>query len=194
MNLRLDDLGASSKQYERWSRHRWANVWPLHDRRLFGAWGPYRELAPWQMEIIFSACARARRVLIVAITANWVEADGTLLPYAEKFPDQARVVVAHATRGSIEVALHGWTHCIPDRGRHLPRWIGSNRAWHREPEAIEPSVGCKWFGYALGVPVTQYVAPGSPVPEGWRVWHDRDFVLHWEDSMDELEAALCARD
>src|SRR3990170_1650748 len=61
MNLRLDDLGASSKQYERWSRHRWANVWPLHDRRLFGAWGPYRELAPWQMEIIFSACARARR-------------------------------------------------------------------------------------------------------------------------------------
>ena len=107
---------------------------------------------------------------------------------------QARVVVAHATRGSIEVALHGWTHCIPDRGRHLPRWIGSNRAWHREPEAIEPSVGCKWFGYALGVPVTQYVAPGSPVPEGWRVWHDRDFVLHWEDSMDELEAALCARD
>src|SRR3990167_6135244 len=140
MNLRLDDLGASSKQYERWSRHRWANVWPLHDRRLFGAWGPYRELAPWQMEIIFSACARARRVLTVAITANWVEADGTLLPYAEKFPDQARVVVAH------------------------------------------------------GVPVTQYVAPGSPVPEGWRVWHDRDFVLHWEDSMDELEAALCARD
>src|SRR3990167_7069432 len=73
MNLRLDDLGASSKQYERWSRHRWANVWPLHDRRLFGAWGPYRELAPWQMEIIFSACARARRVLIVAITANWVQ-------------------------------------------------------------------------------------------------------------------------
>src|SRR3990167_5836759 len=163
MNLRLDDLGASSKQYERWSRHRWANVWPLHDRLLFVAWGPYRELAPWQMEIIFSACARARRVLIVAITANWVEADGTLLPYAEKFPDQERVVVAHATRGSLE-------------------------------EAIEPSVGCKWFGYALGVPVTQYVAPGSPVPEGWRVWHDRDFVLHWEDSMDELEAALCARD
>ena len=187
MMVRLDDIGASSKQFEWWSRHRWANVWPLHHRRLFGAWGPYRELREDELRRIFQAVEDQGKHLTVAITANWVEWDGTLVPYGQKFPYQAEVIVRWVHRGVIDVAAHGLTHCVP--GQHLPRWIGGNRPWHREYNRT----AMQRLEADLGVPVTRYVRPGLPTgttPE--YVFHDREFVLDYWGSLRRLEAVLRA--
>jgi len=185
--LRLDDLGASSKRYEWWSRYRWANVWPLHSRHFFGAWGPYRELSAWQLRAIFQAIERHGARLTVAITANWVERDGTLTSYSRKFPDQAAVVIEWATKGVIRVAAHGRTHCVP--GKHRPRWIGGNRRWHREHGA-DPGPARHQLAKDLRLPVTRYVAPGELVGIGERVFHDREFVLDWDATMRRFTEAL----
>lgn len=180
-SLRLDDLGASSKQFEWWSRRRWANVWPLHSRALFGAWGPYRELAPHALDRICIAVDTVGRTLTLAITPNWVERDGTLIPYETKYPQHAAVVRRWARAGVVTVVQHGWTHCLP--GQHHPRWIGGNRPAHREDYADR-------VREIAGVPVTGYVAPGAATPAGWRVWHDRDFVLDWPRAFGDLLAEL----
>jgi len=181
--LRLDDLGASSKQYEWWSRHRWANVWPLHHRRLFGACGPYRELTAAELDRICDLAADHRAPLMLAITACWVEADGTLTPYGAKFPAHVAVIQRWADRRIVTVAAHGMTHCVP--GRHRPRWIGSNRPWHRE--RARPELAMAQLEADLQVRVRRYVAPGE-VPNGTvEIWHDREFVvdhkwLEWEEA------------
>ena len=181
--LRLDDLGASSKQYERWSRHRWANVWPLHHRKLFGAWGPYRELHAEELEAIFEMIRDAGAVLTVAITAYWVERDGACTPYTVKFPQQAALIQWWAMQGCLQVAAHGLTHCVP--GQHLPRWIGGNRTWHREYNRV----AMRHLAADLGVPVTRYIRPGCVRPTPEHVFHDREFVLNWERAMGALAAA-----
>ena len=185
--VRLDDLGASSKAYEWWSRHRWANVWPLHHRKLFGAWGPYRELRAWELEDIFQMINRAGAQLTVAITAYWVERDGTLTPYSVKFPHQAALIRWWALHGRLEVAAHGLTHCVP--GQHRPRWIGGNRPWHREYNRV----AMRHLAADLGVPVTRYIRPGmlaGTTPE--YVFHDREFVLDYRGSLRRLEAVMRA--
>ena len=181
--LRLDDLGASSKQYEWWSRHRWANVWPLHHRRLFGACGPYRELTAAELDRICDLAADHRAPLMLAITACWVEADGTLTPYGAKFPAHVAVIQRWADRRIVTVAAHGMTHCVP--GRHRPRWIGSNRPWHRE--RARPELAMAQLEADLQVRVRRYVAPGEAPNGTVEIWHDREFVvdhkwLEWEEA------------
>ena len=190
--LRLDDLGASSKQFEWWSRRRWANVWPLHSRYLFGAWGPYRELTEWELQDIFGIVDAAAYQLTVAITPYWVERDGRLVFYPEKFPAQARIVKWWADRGTVRVAMHGLTHCIP--GRHCPRWIGGNRRWHREitfGNGDYAPAHARFMAW-LGHPIPRIILPGAP-PGDEVVFHDRDFVLDWDRAMSDLKAAVgCA--
>lgn len=172
--LRLDDLGASSKQYEWWSRHRWANVWPLHHRKLFGAWGPYRELTAAELDALCGMAVHYEAPLMLAITAQWVEADGTQIPYSIKFPQHAGVVRRWVDRGRVTVAAHGLTHCQP--GQHRPRWIGGNRRWHREHN--DPPQAMRQLEADLRVRVRRYVAPGEiGVPKQMEVWHDRDLVV-----------------
>src|SRR5215510_6528346 len=129
--LRLDDIGACSKQYERWSRHRWANFYPLHDRRLFGAWGPYRELTAEELNLLANTLRDYQASMTLAITACWTDEHGELIPYQERFPHQTTIIAHWAKLGVFEIASHGLTHCVP--GQHRPKWIGSNRAQHREP-------------------------------------------------------------
>ena len=97
--------------------------------------------------------------MTVAITANWVERDGTLTPYSKKFPDQAEVVLNAERRGIIKVAAHGLTHCVP--GKHLPRWIGGNRRWHREHGAL-PGPARHQLQKDLAIPVPATSRPRSP--------------------------------
>ena len=187
MMVRLDDVGASSKQFEWWSRHRWANVWPLHHRRLFGAWGPYRELNATELEIMLCRVAELNGTITLAITAFWCEADARLIPYSVKFPAQANVVRQWVVAGVVIVAAHGLTHCVP--GQHRPRWIGGNRPWHREYNRT----AMQRLEADLGVSVTRYVRPGLPAgttPE--HVFHDREFVLDYWGSLRRLEAAIRA--
>ena len=202
-SLRVDDIGASPKRWEVYSRTRWANVGPFKYLPPWKAWGPYRELAAWEIDMLCGLVAGKRSRLTLAITACWVERDGTLVPYPEKFPRQADVILTWVRRGVVEVANHGLTHCR--EGQHLPRWFHGNREAHREfgedmsHEQIHArllraqNIFARWLGKAPAV----LVPPGLMLSEkqsvfvevgGLRVWtrehearcltwHDRDFVL-----------------
>lgn len=130
--LRIDDLGASSKLYEQWSRTRWANIGPFKRWSPWRAWGPYREMTAEEINRVAEIVAAQQSRITFAITAYWVEADGCLIPYPGKFSAQANVIRTWADRGIIEIALHGLTHCR--EGHHRPRFWSSNRAQHREFE------------------------------------------------------------
>lgn len=198
--LRIDDLGASSKQYEQWSRTRWANVGPFKTLTPWRAWGPYGEMGGTELYEVFNLVHVSLSRVTLAITACWVEDDGSLTPYQEKFPLQACVVKEWAQRGVVEVANHGLTHCR--EGRHLPRFWRGNRPEHREftLDLTERQIVGRvlraqalftdWLGHhapRILVPPGFHFPEGVTIP-GMRIWrkdedrnvlamHDRDFVL-----------------
>ena len=75
-------------------------------------WGPYRELTAGAWERILDALGAAGARMTVALTAGWVEPDGRVTPYPQKFPEAAAVVREGARGGALEVANHGYTHCV----------------------------------------------------------------------------------
>lgn len=113
--LRIDDLGASSKLYER------------HRGKLF----PYRELTADELAQLTTWLIRTESRCTLAITACWVTRGLTYWPYAAKFPAQTAVIKDAVRRGLVEVACHGLTHCIPGKHADWKFWR-SNRQWHRE--------------------------------------------------------------
>lgn len=130
--LRIDDIGASTKRFERYSHRWWLNIGILRDRRLFGEWGPYRELEVFEWFQIFTILRRYNAKLTVAVTACWVERDGSLVPFHKKFPKQAEALKLGQDSGFIDIAAHGLTHCIVKDKAFLPGWFGSNRRAHKE--------------------------------------------------------------
>lgn len=140
--FRIDDIGASTKRFEQHGRQWWslfgvripiapfANIWFFKRIPPFKRWGPYSELTAQEWMPILEVFKRHSIVPVVAITACWVERDGTLVPFPEKFPEEAAVLKAAADRGDIIIANHGLTHCVV--GKHLPRFWKSNRDFHRE--------------------------------------------------------------
>lgn len=131
--LRIDDIGASSKHHLYYAKRRFANLGPLRDRRLFGHWAPYREMTALDWDQIFVLLRRYRAVLTVGVTATWVEDDGSLVPFPEKFPGEAAALRDGVARGLIEIANHGLTHCVLDQQQFRRRpWFGTNQRFHRE--------------------------------------------------------------
>lgn len=128
--LRIDDFGASSKQYEVYSLTQWANVGPLKRLRPFKAWGPYPEMPASLLHSLLGEIERAGSRVTLGITACWVERDGRQVAYPTKFPLHAEVVKTWIGRGVVEVANHGLTHCRV--GQHRPKFWTGNRAAHRE--------------------------------------------------------------
>jgi len=177
--LRLDDVGAASKQHEVYGITRirvgalalpfpgnllWLKYLPPIKR-----WAPYPELTAAQWGEILATLARAGARLTVAVTAGWVERDGRIVPFPVKFPAQARVLREGLDRGLLEIANHGYTHCVMEDGRFRPRLFSGNRPDHREfydwlPEsthrehlhAAQGILG-SWFG----VPIETLVPPGN---------------------------------
>lgn len=210
--LRIDDLGASSKRFEIYSKRRWANVGPLKWIRPWKAWGPYRELKPEEINHICGLVEAWGSRLTLAITACWVEANNRCVPYPDKFPRQAEVVKHWVRRGTVEVACHGLTHCRP--GLHRPRFWTGNRQYHREffpgqwssnvvaRLALADEIYFRWLGVMPRILVPPGLQFPSSIPRDLmpqRVWtrkddervlalHDRDFVLG--DGLDVLQAAL----
>ncbi len=131
--FRIDDIGASTKQFEQYGK-KWlrpfSNFGSL--KRLPGLrmWGPYDELTGNEWEKFLRIFRENHIVPLVAITACWVDEHSHLIPFPEKFPDEATVLKQAADRGEITIANHGLTHCVV--GKHLPRMFSSNRAFHRE--------------------------------------------------------------
>jgi peptidoglycan/xylan/chitin deacetylase (PgdA/CDA1 family) len=95
-------------------------------------WGPYRELSAHEWAEMLLALEAAGARMTVAITAGWVEADGRVTPFPRKFPDAADVIREGARRGLLEVANHGYTHCVLRDRSFRPRLCAGNREFHRE--------------------------------------------------------------
>jgi peptidoglycan/xylan/chitin deacetylase (PgdA/CDA1 family) len=140
--LRLDDVGAASKRHEVYgvTRIRIGRLAvPFPGNLLFlkylppiKRWGPYPELSAAHWEAILGELATAGARLTVAVTAGWVERDGRIVPFPEKFPAQADALRRGVDRGLIEVANHGYTHCVVEDGLFRPRLFSGNRPFHRE--------------------------------------------------------------
>lgn len=165
--IRIDDIGASSKQYNQYSRWKLANIGPLKRWGLFRNWGPYEELTPNEWNELLEIFRRFTIRPMIAITACWVETDGTLIPFPQKFPLVASLLRSALAQGTITIANHGLTHCVV--GKHLPRFFGANRVFHREfwpwlPDSIHHDHIVKSqeiLESNFGVPITVFVPPGN---------------------------------
>ena len=169
--LRMDDVGASSKQFEVYSRNRLANLFCLKYTERFRAWGPYEEMTPSQWMHVFEILDRFKACLTVGVTAAWVEEDNVLVPFPEKYSAVADILYEANNNNLIEIVNHGLSHCVI--GKHLPRPFSSNRKYHREFwewldraihfEHIEKSQAI--FSEWLGRPPTILVPPGNVYSE-----------------------------
>lgn len=177
--LRIDDVFASTKRYEvygrdclrllgkpincsRLSNFLFMKYAPGFRRRL-----PYREIDPDEWSLMIDILRKHNAKLTVGVTAVWVERNGEKTPFFEKFPEQAAVLKQAQVEGLVEIANHGFTHCVV--GRHLPRLFSSNRTFHREfwdwvpadiqREHLRLSQGLlnKYFGR----PILTFVPPGN---------------------------------
>ncbi|HEU6438345.1 MAG TPA: polysaccharide deacetylase family protein [Nitratidesulfovibrio sp.] len=145
--LRMDDVGAASKRNEVYSNWRLrvagrpiaSGNW-LFAKYLpgFRAWGRYRELGAADWMQIFRILERLGARCTVAVTACWVEDDGRLVPYPQKFSEAARTLRDGVRSGIVEIANHGLTHCVVQGGLFRPRLLRGNRAFHREFISLLP--------------------------------------------------------
>ena len=81
--LRIDDIGASSKQFEVYS-NKWfgvGNLFFLKKLDFFKAWGPYKEMTASEWEAIFEILKKYDAKITVGVTASWVEYSGQLVPF-----------------------------------------------------------------------------------------------------------------
>jgi peptidoglycan/xylan/chitin deacetylase (PgdA/CDA1 family) len=149
--VRIDDIGASSKQYEQYGKSplRFGKMtlpipfilnWGFM-KRMPGikGWGPYREMTAAEWESVCTILEEYDAKMTVCVTAAWVEADGSLTPFPEKFPEEAAALKHGVEKGLLEIGNHGLTHCVV--GKHLPQLWRGNRSMHREfwdwlPEAV----------------------------------------------------------
>ena len=138
--LRMDDVGAASKRYEVYSHWRLrrgplvvdGNWLLLKYLPPFQQWGPYRELSASEWLSVLRTLERSQARLTVAVTAGWVNADGSVVPFPEKHPSAAAVIKEGVEQGLLEVANHGYTHCVLKDRAFRPRLFSSNRQYHRE--------------------------------------------------------------
>ena len=128
--LRIDDIGASTKKFEVYSKSRVGNFLFLKYISPFKAWAPYSEMNHQTWVDVLSILEKYNAKITIGITAAWVEKDGSLTPFPKKFPLISDVLKQGHHNGLIEIANHGLTHCIV--GKHRPRMISSNRKYHRE--------------------------------------------------------------
>ncbi len=126
----MDDVGASSKKFNVYSKSRLGNFLFLKRVKPFKAWGPYDEISVEQWKKIIELLSSYNFKLTVAITASWVDENNNLIPFPEKFPNQANLLKDAFKNEMIEIVNHGLTHCVV--GKHLPRYFTSVRKYHRE--------------------------------------------------------------
>ena len=142
ITLRIDDVGASTKHFNQHGKKIFyykgipffffplANFWFFKRIWPFKKWAPYSELTAEEWVIFLDIFEKHDVKPIVSITACWVEKNGDLVDFPTKFPREASVLKKAVKDGKILIANHGLTHCVV--GKHLPKFWGSNRRWHRE--------------------------------------------------------------
>lgn len=142
LSFRIDDIGASTKYFDQHGKKLFfwknipifyfplANFWFLKRILPFKKWAPYEELAPAEWRMFLNIFKKNDIVPIIAVTACWVDEKSRLIPFPEKFPEQAEILKQAFLQGEIVIANHGLTHCVV--GKHLPKPFSSNRKFHRE--------------------------------------------------------------
>lgn len=175
--LRMDDPGASSKQneiYSDWSSRfgpfRISGNWLfLKHLEPFKGWGPYRELRPPEWRSILDLLESKGAKLTVGITAAWAVSNSEQIPFPEKYPQQAAILREAAHAGLIEVANHGYSHCVLESNLFKPQLLSGNRKYHREywdwvPDEIQENhiarsqeILQNW----LNLDVVTFVPPGN---------------------------------
>ena len=142
MLFRIDDIGASTKEYNQHGKKlfQWRSIpvfyFPFSDiwffKRIwpFKKWAPYEELTAEEWQVFLEIFEKNNITPIIAITACWVDEKNILIPFPKKFPEEATALKKAFLNGKIIVANHGLTHCVV--GKHLPSYLKSNRKFHRE--------------------------------------------------------------
>ena len=128
--LRIDDIGASTKKFEVYSKLPFGNFLFLKYLYPFKAWAPYDEINYVKWNKIFDMLHKYNSKLTVGVTASWVDEKNNLIPFYEKFPKESKILYEAHKNKLIKIANHGLTHCVV--GKHLPKLFTSNRNLHRE--------------------------------------------------------------
>lgn len=170
--LRVDDVGASSKQYQVSRIRMRAFGKRLVPRNLWG-WAPYREMHADEWRQVFDLLQRASARMTVAVTAAWADRHDHVTPFPIQFPAQASALKEGVDQGLIEIANHGLTHCVLGGDLFRPRWMSSNRVYHREfLDWVAPSIHEQHIRRSqeilqsfFGVPVVTFVPPGNVFTE-----------------------------
>lgn len=126
----MDDIGASTKEFEVYSKYFFGNFLFLKYLKPFKKWGPYKELEPNNLNNLIKLVRDYDAKLTIAITACWVTKENELIEFPNKFPEQAQILKNAYENNIIDIANHGLTHCVV--GKHLPKLFSSNRKFHRE--------------------------------------------------------------
>jgi len=130
MNFRIDDIGASTKNFA--ARY---GVLGSYFLSLFKTKNnlmklPYQELIIEEWGRFFSIFQKYNIVPIVAVTASWVDEKNNLIPFPEKFPEESDFLKRMSISGRVVIANHGLTHCVVEK--HLPGMLSNNRRYQRE--------------------------------------------------------------
>ena len=141
--LRIDDIGASTKEFNIYGRNtieigKKTISFPqfisnfLFFKRLpfITGWGKYKELNYEDWIDIINTLKDHNAKLNIAITACWVEKDGSLTKFNNKFPEQTEIIKYGVNENIFYILNHGLTHCIP--GKHVPFRFKSVQKYHRE--------------------------------------------------------------
>jgi hypothetical protein len=168
--LRLDDINASSKHFELYSKKMKGvfSFFPLYLFDKFSGWGPYPELDQVDWMRINFYLRRFSLKLNVAITASYV--GFTKLPLESSLESRViSIIRSLQLDGYLEICSHGLTHCDDRRFKFLPRFFGSNRKFHREFNDSFPyshqlanlKVSRDLLEQTFGIPILTFVPPGS---------------------------------
>ena len=143
MFLRIDDIGASSKEFEYYGKNSleiFGKFLPLPELLtnflfmkkvpLWSGWARYNELTEEDWLNIITFLSENKLILNVAITSCWVNQENKLIRFDKKFPKQTKILKEGISKRLIYILNHGLTHCIP--GKHLPMKFRSNQKFHRE--------------------------------------------------------------
>lgn len=189
VTFHIDDIGASSKHFNQHASFSFANFWFLKRIWLFKRWAKYEELTSEEWIRFLEIFDKYKIIPIISITACWVEKDSSLVPFPEKFPEEAQILKDAFLNNKIVIANHGLTHCVV--GKHLPKFWGSNREFHREfwswlPQKIHQEHILKsqeilenFFGKRIEI----FVPPGN-------VW---SFKTHKALKKTNIKKVICSR-
>ena len=140
--IRIDDIGASTKEFNLYGRNTFSiykriislppfitNFLFMKRLPLFSGWAKYRELEFNDWIEIINILKEKNAKLNIAITACWVNKDGELKRFDEKFPEQTAIIKYGIKENLFYLLNHGLTHCIPCR--HKPLRFKSVQKFHR---------------------------------------------------------------